>query len=164
MSTRSRILAVALAVVMAASLFAVSAYASSAVGVAPPDQAHYFWWFGEPGTTNYPSFQVAPMGDDTVVGYTYSRTGTLTINFAPMTYMGIVGWFDYMDISAYTGATYTLYPDHTSTLIIPNAPADPTMISIKSATIYLERPDQHIPLDDLWFEVDFDTVPAPLAA
>jgi hypothetical protein len=149
-----KILSLALVVVMTMSMLAMSASATPTVG-GTPAQTHYFWWFGDPSipATNYPSFQPTPMGDDAVVGYVYDeRTGDLIISFDEMTYDGVQGWFSY--ISA-LGAGWTFDPStHAGTLTFDNPPASPIMIQLSDVVVTLQT-DVHIPVGDVWFELDY---------
>jgi hypothetical protein len=146
-------LAIVLAVVMAVSLFAVSAYAESSVG-GTPNQQYYFWWFGNASTTPpYPAFQPTPMGDDAVRGYAYDAvTGELTIVFVQMTYRGTIGWFSSINAA---DAVWS-FNDVTKigTLTFAHPPAAPTMIPLTNVVVELET-GAHIPLDNVWFELDY---------
>jgi hypothetical protein len=154
-SVSKKFLALALAVVMAVSLFAVSAYAASPVG-GTPAQEHYFWWFGDSVYTpgHYPEFQPTPMGDDAVDFYVYD-SGQFGILFKVMTYEDIPGWFSNIEAD---GADW-VYDDstHIGALIFENAPTAPTMIQLYNVEITLSTGTHPtvIGLDNVWFEVDY---------
>jgi hypothetical protein len=158
-SPRSRILAVVLAVVMAASLFAMSASAS---GPSDPDytQSAYLWWFGQPGSANYPKFQPTPMGDTAIIGYDKIDDDTTEFYFQATTIMGIKGYIDSIIIDG------TEYYE-------PNDPLDPVaggyaylptpydsvnpgyMLQIDYLHITLIGSTHPVELYNIWLEVDF---------
>jgi predicted dehydrogenase len=141
--TSKKILALVLALAMAFSVMAVSAYAAGNIG-GTPAQDHYFWWFN-PSTHD---FEPAPMGDDAVKGYVYDGTD-LVITFGEMEYHGVTGWFSYIDAD---NGVWEI--DGTKgTLTVADA-VGPTLIHITEADIELAT-GTHIPLSNLYFEVDY---------
>jgi hypothetical protein len=162
--TMSRVLTLALAIVMACSLFAVTAFAS---GPLDPDftQDNYLYWFGDPNvpSTNYPSFQPAPMGDDAIIGY--DRDGD-EVEF----------YFQNITVDNYRGYIDGIYVDYSATNSYePNDPQDPlaggyaifespevdpdgyngNLIHVTTLTIaLLDAPFDHIELHNVWLAVD----------
>ncbi|MDR1589008.1 MAG: hypothetical protein LBS51_02320 [Oscillospiraceae bacterium] len=156
-----RVLALALAVVMAAALIAMPAGAS---GPLDPDytQETYLWWFGDPVYTpgHYPEFQQAPMGDTAIIGYDVLDVDTTRFYFRVAFISGYDGYIDSIMIDGedyYVAYGPDPYDGGYADLPTPYDSVNPGyMLQIDTLGIALiDAPMPHIDLHNIWLEVDF---------
>jgi hypothetical protein len=160
MQLHKKLIAILMALLVMGAGTGITAFAASAGPVAyEPTQAHYFWWFGDQTWTpgHYPEFQLAPMGDQAVVGYT--RIGDeVVFDFTGFWYpdpqTGYYGYFAELNINGenvliiddpVTGASHTE----------PIEVAAQSFIVFDSVDVLIVEGERHIPLNNVWLEVDY---------
>jgi hypothetical protein len=151
-------IAVLLAVMMIGAGAGVTVFAATGNSATyEPTQAHYFWWFGDPTFTpgHYPEFQLTPMGDEAVVGYT--RDGDyVTFDFEGFWYPDPQGSFGYFDEMIIDGVNVLSPPDPvTGAAQIVDIEVSPQGFIVFDSVTVLIGGRVHIPLSNVYLEVDY---------